>query len=110
VDFVAARVTELRAIQDVTLEYLRRVPYLKVRPAQATAYLFPDVSALGLADQAVAARLQQEAGVIVSPGYQFGPGGAGHFRTCYARNESQWYEALDSVVAVLLAVGKEQRV
>ena len=110
VDFVAARVTELRAIQDVTLEYLRRVPYLKVRPAQATAYLFPDVSALGLADHVVAARLQQEAGVIVSPGYQFGPGGVGHFRTCYARNESQWYEALDSVVAVLLAVGKEQRV
>jgi aspartate/methionine/tyrosine aminotransferase len=110
VDFVAARVTELRVIQDVTLEYLRRVPYLKVRPAQATAYLFPDVSALGLADHAVAARLQQEAGVIVSPGYQFGPGGVGHFRTCYARNESEWYEALDSVVAVLLAVGKEQRV
>ena len=83
---------------------------LPSRPVQATAYLFPDVSALRLADHAVAARLQQEAGVIVSPGYQFGPAGVGHFRTCYARNESEWYEALDSVVSVLLALGKEQGV
>lgn len=110
VDFVATRVAELRAIQDVTLECLRRVPYLRVRPGRATAYLFPDVSALGLTDQVVAARLQQEAGVIVSPGYQFGPGGVGHFRTCYARNEGEWYEALDNVATVLLALGKEQGV
>jgi aspartate/methionine/tyrosine aminotransferase len=110
VDFVATRIAQLRTIQDMTLEYLRRVPYLKVRPVQATAYLFPDVSALRLADHAVAARLQQEAGVIVSPGYQFGPAGVGHFRTCYARNESEWYEALDGVVSVLLALGKEQAV
>jgi len=107
-DLVAARVTELHAIHDTTLSYLHRVPYLGVQPAQATAYLFPDMSMLELPDQVVAARLQQDAGVIVSPGYQFGPGGIGHFRTCYARNESEWYKALENVVKVLLTLGKEQ--
>jgi aspartate/methionine/tyrosine aminotransferase len=107
-ELVAARVRELRAIHDTTLSYLHRVPYLKVQPAQATAYLFPDISRLELPDQVVAARLQQDAGVIVSPGYQFGPGGIGHFRTCYARNESEWHQALESVVNVLLTLGAEQ--
>jgi aspartate/methionine/tyrosine aminotransferase len=109
-DFVATRVGELRVIQDLTLEWLHKVPYLKAGPAQATAYLFPDVRALGLPDQVVAARLQEGAGVIVSPGYQFGPGGVGHFRTCYARDETEWRDALERMVTVLLELGKEQDV
>jgi aspartate/methionine/tyrosine aminotransferase len=107
-DFIAARVVELRRIHDWTIGYLRRVPYLRVQPAQATAYLFPDVSALGLADQQIAARLQREAKVIVSPGYQFGPSGVGHFRICYARDEARWEAALEAMVEVLTTLGKEQ--
>ena len=107
-DFIAGRVLELRRIHDWTIEYLRRVPYLRVEPAQGTAYFFPDVSALGLADQAIADRLQREAGLIVSPGYQFGPSGVGHFRICYARDENRWAEALEAMVGALIALGKEQ--
>jgi aspartate/methionine/tyrosine aminotransferase len=108
VDFVAARVTELRHLHDSTIGSLRRVPYLQIHPVQATAYLFPDVSALKLPDQEVAARLQRGARVIVSPGYQFGPAGTGHFRVCFARNETEWAEALEAMVDVLTALGKEQ--
>jgi aspartate/methionine/tyrosine aminotransferase len=107
-DFVATRVTELHRLHDSTIEFFRRVPYLKVRPAQATAYLFPDVSALGLPDHVVAGRLQHEARVIVSPGYQFGPAGVGHFRVCFAREETEWNHALGQMVDVLKALGKEQ--
>jgi aspartate/methionine/tyrosine aminotransferase len=107
-DFIAARVLELRRMHDWTIEYLRRVPYLRVEPAQATAYFFPDVCALGLPDQQIAARLQREAKLIVSPGYQFGPSGVGHFRICYARDETLWAEALEAMVGVLNALGKEQ--
>jgi aspartate/methionine/tyrosine aminotransferase len=107
-DFVAARVAELRSIHDWTIEFLRRVPYLRVQPAQATAYFFPDVSALGLPDQQVAARLQREAKLIVSPGYQFGPSGVGHFRICYARDETRWAAALEAMVGVLNTLGEEQ--
>jgi bifunctional pyridoxal-dependent enzyme with beta-cystathionase and maltose regulon repressor activities len=81
-----------------------------VSEVQATAYLFPDVSALGLPDQEVAARLQQEAKLIVSPGYQFGPAGVGHFRVCFARDEAQWEEALERMVTVLNTLGQERGV
>jgi aspartate/methionine/tyrosine aminotransferase len=108
--FVAERIGELRALRELSLGLLRRVPYLRVHSPQATAYLFPDVSALGLPDQEVAARLQQDAKVIVSPGYQFGPAGVGHFRVCFARDEAQWEEALGRMVTVLNALGEERGV
>ena len=108
--FVAERIGELRALRELSLGMLRQVPYLRVHSPQATAYLFPDVSALGLPDHEVAARLQQDAKVVVSPGYQFGPGGVGHFRVCFARDEAQWEEALGRMVAVLNALGEERGV
>src|SRR5487761_1322995 len=108
--FVAERIGELRALRELSLGLLRRVPYLRVHSPQATAYLFPDVSAVGLPDQEVAARLQQDAKVIVSPGYQFGPAGVGHFRVCFARDEAQWEEALGRMVTVLNALGEERGV
>ncbi|MGW1076092.1 aminotransferase class I/II-fold pyridoxal phosphate-dependent enzyme [Streptomyces sp. NPDC002537] len=107
--WVAARVRELRALRDMTVERLREVPYLTVRPQAGTAYLFPDVSALRLPDEQIAARLVRDARILVSPGYQFGPTGRGHFRICYARDERQWAHALERTVDVLHALGAEQR-
>ena len=43
---------------------------------------------------------------MVSPGYQFGPSGLGHFRICYAREEVSWDQALDRMVAALTAVAE----
>lgn len=109
-EFVAKRIGELSALRELSLGMLRQVPYLRVHSPQATAYLFPDVSALGLPDQEVAARLQHDAKVIVSPGYQFGPRGVGHFRVCFARDEAQWEEALRRMVTALNALGQERGV
>ncbi|MFF4985586.1 pyridoxal phosphate-dependent aminotransferase [Streptosporangium saharense] len=100
-EFVRRRVEELHAIRDLTVDRLRQVDGLVVRPGNGTAYLWPDVSALGLSDVAVAGLLQREAGVVVSPGYQFGPSGVGRFRVCYARDEAQWESALDRMVKAL---------
>jgi aspartate/methionine/tyrosine aminotransferase len=108
--FVAGRIAELRELRELSLSRLRQVSYLRVHSPQATAYLFPDVSALGLPDQEVAGRLQHDAKVIVSPGYQFGPGGVGHFRLCFARDEAPWDEALGRMVTVLTALGQERGV
>lgn len=107
--FVAQRVLELQAIQQTTVAQLLTVPGLKVAPGAGTAYLWPDVTALGLSDVEVARILQDEAGVIVSPGYQFGPSGIGHFRICYAREEVQWTQALDRMTAVLTGASKYTR-
>lgn len=100
-DFVARRVEELRSLQSMTVAALRQVPGLQVTPGAGTAYVWPDVSSLGLTDVEVARVLQAEAGVVVSPGYQFGPAGIGHFRTCYARDEGQWAQALQRMVTAL---------
>ena len=70
-------------------------------PGAGTAYLWPDVSALGLTDVQVARVLQDEAKVVISPGYQFGPSGIGRFRICYAREEVSWEKALRDMVAAL---------
>ncbi|KWX01610.1 aspartate aminotransferase [Carbonactinospora thermoautotrophica] len=106
--WVAARVEELRALRDHTVKRLSELDWIRLHPQQGTAYLFPDVSRLGLTDQEVATALLREAKVMVSPGYQFGPRGVGSFRVCYARDEEQWDAALTRIVEVLdkLATGR----
>ncbi len=99
--------TELR---DMTIESLRRLPWLKIEPQQGTAYAWPDVSALGLSDYNVAERLLKDAAVLVSPGYQFGNQEQGHFRVCYARDEKGWAKALDRMVEVLHSLAIENKI
>ena len=63
--------------------------------------MWPDISALDLPGTVVAEALLTQSSVLVSPGYQFGPGSSGHFRVCYARDEPTWALALDRMVTVL---------
>lgn len=104
--FLAERITDLRALREMTVDSLRTVPGLKVTVHNGTAYLFPDISKMGLSDREVAGALRREAGVIVSPGYQFGPRGIGHFRVCYARDEGEWTRALERIVTCLKGLAR----
>jgi aspartate/methionine/tyrosine aminotransferase len=99
-DFVRHRVRELRSLQRRALEGLRAIAGVRVEPGAGTAYLWPDVSALGLTSLD-AARLIYQAGVVVSPGYQFGPSGKTRFRICYAQDEARLDAALDRIMAAL---------
>ena len=92
---------EFTALRRMTVDRLRRLPWLRLEPQPGTAYVWPDVSALQMSDFEVARALLTKAGVLVSPGYQFGIQGNGHFRICYARDEKQWSLALDRMVEVL---------
>ncbi len=107
-DFVATRVLELQSIQRATVARLRMVPGLRLSPGAGTAYLWVDVSELGLTDVEVARLLQDEAGVVVSPGYQFGPSGIGRFRICYAREEAEWSRALDRMTDALTGASRRR--
>lgn len=108
-EFVSQRVSELREIQLSTVDQLLTVPGLGVTPGAGTAYLWPDVSELGLSGLEAARILQREAGVVVSPGYQFGPSGMNRFRICYAREERQWSQALERVTAALRGASARPR-
>lgn len=99
-DFVRERVRQLRIMQQHATDRLRSVPGISVEPGAGTAYLWPDVSGLGLTSLD-AGRLCYDAGVVVSPGYQFGPSGKTRFRMCFAQDEARLDAALDRITAAL---------
>lgn len=101
VEWLRERQKDFTALRSMTETSLKRLPWLKWTPGEGTAYAWLDVSALELSGFEVASALLTEAAVFVSPGYQFGPGNDGHFRVCYARDESTWQDALDRMVSVL---------
>jgi aspartate/methionine/tyrosine aminotransferase len=97
--WLAARMKEFTALRNLTIESLRHLPWLRLEPQAGTAYVWPDVSELGIPAPVVAEALLCEASVL--PGYQFGPNSHGFFRLCYARDEAEWTIALDRMVGVL---------
>jgi aspartate/methionine/tyrosine aminotransferase len=99
-NFVRERVRQLHIMQRQATERLRSVAGICVDPGAGTAYLWPDVSGLGLTSLD-AARLIYEAGVVVSPGYQFGPSGKARFRMCFAQDEARLDAALDGITGAL---------
>jgi aspartate/methionine/tyrosine aminotransferase len=100
-DFVATRVRDYQRLRDHTVETLNGSGMLRVRPAGGTAYMFPDASDVGCDAQTIAKALKSQAGLLVNPGYQFGPAGEGHFRICFAQDEEVWDAAMDRLVATL---------
>ena len=88
----------------MTIAALAQVDGVSVEPAGGTAYLFPRIADGSVADQHVAEALLKDAGVIVNPGYQFGAGGQGHFRLCFAQEETAWSAALDRMSSVLKSI------
>jgi aspartate/methionine/tyrosine aminotransferase len=99
--FVAARVHEYQALRDRTVETLNASGLVRVRAAQGTAYMFPDATEVGCDEQTIALALKSEAGLLVNPGYQFGPHGARHFRICFAQDEAVWDRAMGRMLATL---------
>lgn len=100
-DWLAERLDSFRTLRNLTERQLRRLPWLRLKMQRGTAYAWPDVSALAIPGPDLAAALLQEAQILVSPGYQFGPLSEGHFRICYARDEAEWISALHRIVDVL---------
>lgn len=101
--WLKTRIDAFRDLREMTLERLRPVNWMTIHPQGGTAYFWADVRALGLSDIEIGRTLASDAGILVSPGYQFGPGSAGHFRICYAREAAGWSEAMDRMVRALEA-------
>ena len=100
-DFVAARIHDYQALRDRTVETLNASGLVRVHPAQGTAYMFPDATAVGADTQSIALALKAHAGLLVNPGYQFGPRGERHFRICFAQEERAWDAAMERMLAAL---------
>ncbi len=95
------RIADFAALRRQTVDRLAGLDWMTFHPQDGTAYLWADVRALGRTDIEIGKALARDAGMLISPGYQFGPGSSGHFRICFAREPKGWATAMDRMVAVL---------
>lgn len=104
-DYLATRIAEYEVMRDLTVAAINTSTVLQVRPSFGSAYVFPKVL-IDASDQEIALALKKSAGVVVNPGYQFGPRGIGHMRLCFAQEQQVWEEALQRIIDVLEALGR----
>jgi aspartate/methionine/tyrosine aminotransferase len=100
--WLAERTAAHEAIRDNLVARLRAIPGITVAPPAGSSYVFPDASATGAGgnDHDLALALKA-AGVLVSPGYQFGPAGRGRFRINFSQDAGRLSRAVDRIEAVL---------
>jgi len=93
-DWVAAMVAEYRRRRDRVVSALNAIPGIRCREPQGAFYVFPNVTALGVAVDDLAERILNEAGVALLPGTAFGANGEGYLRLSYATSMENLEEAL----------------
>jgi aspartate/methionine/tyrosine aminotransferase len=104
-DAVSAMVDELRARRDLVVAGLDGLPGVSCRTPRGAFYAFPNVSAVPLDADVLAARLLDEAGVALLSGSAFGAAGAGHLRLSYAASCDDLDRALDRIGSFLSGLG-----
>src|SRR5512136_2697576 len=102
-DQVEAMVAEYKRRRDKFVAGLNAIPGVKCRLPQGAFYAFPNVTAFGQTSQWLADYLLEEAGVAVLPGTDFGAGGEGYLRLCFANSTENLQIALERMA---LALGK----
>lgn len=88
-------VCEYQRRRDLIVSGLNRIPGVSCRTPQGAFYVFPNIKAFGIKSAELAKRLLDEAGVAVLAGTDFGPGGEGYLRLCYAAAPALIAEALE---------------
>lgn len=103
--YVAERIREYEKLRDMALARFAKTDLIDVTPARGTAYLFARCC-VDVPDQKLALALKAQAGLVVNPGYQFGPRGEGHFRLCFAQDEKAWESALERIVETVTRLAR----
>jgi aspartate/methionine/tyrosine aminotransferase len=83
-DHVRAMVEEYQKRRDRLVALVNRIPGVHAQKPQGAFYVFPNVKSFGIPSKELARRLLDEEGVAVLAGTDFGPGGEGYIRLCYA--------------------------
>jgi aspartate/methionine/tyrosine aminotransferase len=102
--WLAQRTAAHQEIRDLVVGRLRAVEGVRVGQPAGSSYVFPDCSRVGSGrwgDDHELTLALKAAGVLVSPGYQFGPAGRGHFRINFSQAVDRIEPALDRITAVL---------
>jgi aspartate/methionine/tyrosine aminotransferase len=83
--------TEYQRRRDRIVAGLNSIPGVHCQSPQGAFYVFPNVNSFGLPAREIQNRLLDEAGVAVLAGTDFGAGGEGYLRLCYATS----FETID---------------
>jgi aspartate/methionine/tyrosine aminotransferase len=106
-DWLAERTRAHQAVRDVVVARLRAMPGVTVATPAGSSYVFPDASAApwskehGSNNDFMLAVALKRHGALVSPGYQFGLAGRGHFRINFSQDLARLERALDVIERVL---------
>ncbi len=104
--WLAERTQAHQVVRDVVVDRLRSIPGVTVSVPAGSSYVFPDASATpwsmvnGNDDHRMATEFKVN-GVLVSPGYQFGLDGRGHFRINFSQDLARLTRACDRIEEVL---------
>jgi aspartate/methionine/tyrosine aminotransferase len=79
-----AMVSAYQIRRDRLVGLLNAVPGMHTQPPAGAFYVFPNIAAFKRPATEIQSRLLEEAGVAVLAGTDFGPGGEGHLRLCFA--------------------------
>jgi aspartate aminotransferase len=77
-------VEDYRQRRDRMVSGLNAIPGIRCQLPEGAFYAFPNIKSFRLPSRQVARRLLDEAGVAMLPGTDFGKGGEGYLRLCYA--------------------------
>lgn len=95
------RIAQHQAIRDDLLEKFRKDGGFEVRTAEAGSYLFPRIPHLNIPIEELARILRAQAGVIVTPGTEFGSEFSDSFRINFSQNHALAVKAIDRVIKVV---------
>jgi aspartate/methionine/tyrosine aminotransferase len=103
-DEMDAMLAEFARRREVLVRGLRELPGISCVMPRGAFYAFPNVTATGIDERTLAARMLDEAGVAVLAGTDFGAHGRGHIRLSYANSLENIEEALHQMGGLLEAV------
>ena len=99
--WLAERIRLHQAIRDDLLAVLGPVPGLEVRSPEAGSYIFPKLPELAVSTQDFVRILRRQAGVIVTPGAEFGPHSLGSIRLNFSQDHRAAVAAIERAVDLI---------
>jgi aspartate aminotransferase len=100
-DEVDAMAAEYAARRSLVVDGLNQLPGVRCSAPDGAFYAFADIRGTGLDSAGFTTWALTEAGVAVTPGSAFGPGGEGHVRLSFAASRETIEQALERMSAAL---------
>lgn len=95
------RIALHQAIRDALMARLCAVDGLRARTPGAGSYLFPRLPALAVSTQNFVAILRHQAGVVVTPGAEFGPYSSDSIRFNFSQDREAAMQAIDRTCVLI---------